>query len=767
MTVPFADILFGRGALFIRDLSRYYYPTKKIVREVIRAGEMPFWNPYYSAGQPMAANPEYEVFYPPQWLILLPDYDVGYRLHVLVHFWIAVLGAYALCRGRRFRVSTSALGATAFALGGFFISTVNLLPIMFCAAWIPAIMHFGHRFLAMRRARDLCIAALLLGVQMLAGEPTTLLQTWSLLGFLAVWRSLRHGWNLRRLVIGLLLVLAMGVAGALIGGAQMIPAADHAGDSVRARGFDFGLVQAWSMTPWRPLELLFPNLFGHIWLDGSLFWGSGLYQRTGSPFYFTIYPGLFITAFGVAALVLRRTGWLMAALLIAGSVVLALGVHTPLLRALYDAGIFSAVRYPEKFSLTALLVLLLMGTAALDRAIRGDQVIMRAAAVIVALSVIGAAVAVTLTLLPQYPQWFRVLWGVKTARLQEMLSVARLEWLVALGRGMVALVIMELWRRRGDDRWIGTVAVLALAADLSWTGRSSVPRVDPAFYTPPPLAAEIRSTTARHRLFHEIDWYGSSTIARKYFSSGSSVYWIVRNGVYPMTPAAWGIGTVLERDYDRTALLPTTDLVDSMWKVRDRGQERWREMFMTMSNARVSTQYEPFEEQVRSTGGDLRKAAPVKLAPSENAAPRYYFAESVAIARTPDEFVDRLVEERWSERMAYLDSPMPAPSPGRLADVRETFNTIEMDVVVDGPAEGLLVASVTPHKYWSATIDGRPAALRVVNIGYIGLPVPPGAHRVSLVYRNPLVITFALIAIVSAACFVVIAAWPRRRRYLR
>ena len=85
VTVPFVDVLFGAGRFYVRDLSRFYYPTKKILREIVRSGEFPYWNRYYAAGQPIAANPEYEVFYPPQWLILLPDYDVGYRLHILVH----------------------------------------------------------------------------------------------------------------------------------------------------------------------------------------------------------------------------------------------------------------------------------------------------------------------------------------------------------------------------------------------------------------------------------------------------------------------------------------------------------------------------------------------------------------------------------------------------------------------------------------------------------------------------------------------------------
>ncbi|HEX3578844.1 MAG TPA: hypothetical protein VHY33_09805, partial [Thermoanaerobaculia bacterium] len=84
-TVSFADVLFGVNQLYMRDLTRYYYPTKQVLREVVQHGEFPYWNRYFSAGQPIAANPEHEVFYPLSWLILLPSYDLGYRLHILIH----------------------------------------------------------------------------------------------------------------------------------------------------------------------------------------------------------------------------------------------------------------------------------------------------------------------------------------------------------------------------------------------------------------------------------------------------------------------------------------------------------------------------------------------------------------------------------------------------------------------------------------------------------------------------------------------------------
>src|SRR5204863_9595646 len=97
-TIWFADVLFGVNQLYMRDLTRYYYPTKQILRDIVSHSEFPYWNRYFSGGQPIAANPEHEVFYPLTWLILLPSYNLGYSLHVLIHIYIGLLGMYALLR---------------------------------------------------------------------------------------------------------------------------------------------------------------------------------------------------------------------------------------------------------------------------------------------------------------------------------------------------------------------------------------------------------------------------------------------------------------------------------------------------------------------------------------------------------------------------------------------------------------------------------------------------------------------------------------------
>ena len=226
----FADVLLGINQFYMRDLTRYYYPTKQILRAIVQHGEFPYWNRYFSAGQPIAANPEHEVFYPLTWLILLPSYDLGYRLHILVHIWIALAGMYALLRSMELRPPSAAFGAFAWGLGGLTMSYVNLLPILFCAAWLPLTCLYARRFLLRRNVHDFALASLFLGLQCLVAEPTTVMQTGLLLGFYALYRAWYSPRRIVKSISRVLWVGAISACGFLVGAAQIIPALYHVHD---------------------------------------------------------------------------------------------------------------------------------------------------------------------------------------------------------------------------------------------------------------------------------------------------------------------------------------------------------------------------------------------------------------------------------------------------------------------------------------------------------------------------------------------------------
>ena len=172
-------------------------------------------------------------------------------------------------------------------------------------------------------------------------------------------------------------IAALIVAG-LIAAVQLLPAADHFRDSVRARGFTFAVVSTWSMPPQKVVELFVPGFMGPVGDHARLYWGTAKYGWL-DPFYLSIYFGLIAIAFAISGMVLRLAGWWAAAAATFFSLLLASGKHTFVLRALYESGLFSSFRYPEKFLLIGVFALTLFSAMAFDRAVNGDRRVLRGA----------------------------------------------------------------------------------------------------------------------------------------------------------------------------------------------------------------------------------------------------------------------------------------------------------------------------------------------------------------------------------------------------
>ncbi|HVT43119.1 MAG TPA: YfhO family protein [Thermoanaerobaculia bacterium] len=761
-TILFGNVLFAGGQLYLRDLARYYYPTKRIVREVILGGSFPFWNPYYAAGQPMAANPEYEVFYPLQWLILIPDYNLGFRFHIVIHIYLGLAGMYALLRSMRLGIPAAFFGAFVFGLGGLFLSLVNLLPILFCVSWLPLILLFARRLFFHFRWRDLALGGIVTGLQILTAEPTTLIQTWLLVGCYGLYRAWYQKPFLRSLARNAFIAGALLASGLLVGAAQLIPALDLVGDSVRARPFELSLVTSWSMPYERPLELLFPHLFGHISRDRTmLYWGSVLYPNAGSPFIFNYYLGLLTVALVTGACFVRPRGGRLVLAIALGSYLLALGGNTPLFEWLHDAGIARSIRYPEKFILMGLFALIVLAAMMLDRLLAGDRELAAAAAgVVLGVAVLAGIIAV-FSFTPWYTDVFARLWGrASSPNLARLVEMSRIDWIVATLKAVVLLFLLIRVRFGRPGRIWLAAALIFMVADLFPSGRQLSETMPQEFADPPAAVRSLATPAEGYRIFHEADWYGKSEEARKYFSTGPYVYWIVRNGLFPMTTATWGFNTVLERDYDKTALLPTVDLVDAMWAVSRSGRSDWAEPFMAMSNVRYRARYRPFVEE-RKRVRSLREAEPVVFEEIEPA-PRYYLATEMVTIRDDDDFVDKLSAGKWNPRTAFVAGQGFDVGEGDVSVVSERPNRIEFDVVTG--SRGFLVLSITRHKFWRAMVDGQPATLRAVNIAYQGVELAPGAHRVVLEYRNPIVVVSAIISFCTFLILVVVSMIDRRSR---
>ncbi|MEK6373564.1 MAG: hypothetical protein AABO58_12800 [Acidobacteriota bacterium] len=713
VVVLYADILFSGRGLYLQDLISYHVPMKWIVRQIVAGGELPLWNRFYSAGQPLAANPAYEVFYPPQWLIWLPSFHFGFQLHILIHFVIAAWGMYLLLRALGARAMAATFGAAVFVVSGPVLSLATKLPLLFSLSWMPLALVCARKAILGRRRRDVAVATLVLAMQLIIGEPTVAMQTWLLIGGYALWRRVDVKKSLATVVI-------IGVAAALVAAVQLVPAIDFTRDSVRSEPFEFRVVSNWSMPPVRTVEMFLPALFRNLTNEAGAPAITTMYPFRTEAFIPEMYIGLFVALLAIAGLLAGSRGAGAVAAVVAGSVIVAAGEHTPLLKVLYELHLFRSIRYPEKFILTAAFALIVWAALLLDRMLAGDRRLIRAATIVAA---IWLALVVIVALSAG---------GTRTYFAWQLL------------RAVVVVTLLITVRRRP-----AAVVILALSvADLWLATRWLVPRMPRSYFDAPPLMQQLPPKPAR--VFPEAYWQAfdrdPNALAWIANRPDEIYWWMFRNGLSDHLPARFGYELVMEDDVDRTALKTTDALLEAMKSMRARRAVAAEQPFLKMAGTRVALRYRPPED------GASIDTLPVEPAPLDYQ--RYAFADRIERAASIPEMLGKLDLQRGMEIVAFADVEPFTPARGEIRDARESANAARLAVRAAGRA--FLTLSVTGHRYWSATLDGRPVPIIATNGVYQGVIVPAGDHVIEMRYRNPMVWVGAAITLLALGALLVV-----------
>jgi hypothetical protein len=742
-TILFGDLLFGSSTLYLRDITVYGYPGKHVLREIVLGGEFPYWSPYISAGQPLAANAVHHVFYPPTWLILLSDFTTGFNLLALIHVYLATFGMYALLRSMRIGRAAAAFGGLSFGIGGLIVSLLNLFALLYPTAWLPVTCLFTRRFLFTHRRADFVWASLSLAMQLVVAEPVTALQTGIILGLYAIHRGSRDQ-GVRGATRAVALVGAISLTALLLASVQIIPAIDHLRDSGRGAGIGYAEVTNWSTPPLRLAEPLFPAILGR-WMLGrhSIFPSANLFSGHGKPYFLSIYAGLAVAVFALAGLFARVRGALLFAILALISTTLALGAHMPLFRVLYGIGAMRFVRFPEKFVIMGLFAAVVFSAVVLERLLDGDLRVRRAV-----LTVSGAATLIALAgaaaaWLPAYEQGLRRMYRIgaderffSNEMVHSMVALSQKEWLLAALRGTSLFLLILVLMRVRRPVWLTLFSAFVLL-DLSPQVPEIAPRYPQSFFEVPPATAQrFPLNRADFRIFPLADWARAAGLAPSIGPLDDTRDWSFLNELPVQMPGAYGLRTVLDGDIDLSDLRAERDFAAAAQELmsKDDRPPDWIDILASMSNAWfVSVYRKPAE--IAATGQGVRQEA-VRFVEGRHY-PRYYFATELVTIRDRHEFVRALRSRRFSRQVAFVHQPAFVPAPGIVLTQAESANHARIAVEARGRA--FLVMSVTPHKYWHITIDGNEVPAVVTNIGYQGVVVPAGRHVVEMRYRNPLI----------------------------
>lgn len=224
-------ILFSSAWTIPWDLRDYHLPLAEFMAGCLRAGELPFWDPYTYCGVPFYANIQTQFAYPPAWLFLMLSNLFGGRgllefleWQIALHVFLSGLLTYWLLRQIGVGRGAALLGGTVFQLGGYFVSQAQHLGALCAGAWLPLSWLGVIRLATGFSRRWLGGLALALALSFTAGFPAVTIVVFVSSFALACLLVL-----LRRAPARLLLwfVVASVLAG-LLSGVQLLPALELA-----------------------------------------------------------------------------------------------------------------------------------------------------------------------------------------------------------------------------------------------------------------------------------------------------------------------------------------------------------------------------------------------------------------------------------------------------------------------------------------------------------------------------------------------------------
>ncbi len=301
----------------LRDVTFQIEPWLIFLRTELRAGRLPFWNPWQFGGTAFWANGQSAPLSPLNLLFVVLPLQIGFVLVPWLRIVTGGVGAYALARTLGVREDAALVAAVVYPLTGMCASFL-LFPMGGALSLVPWVFWAAEGVVL--GARRWPILSVVLTAQILAGHPETVLHTGLLL---ALYLALRLEWGSPTARQAIARLAMASVAAALASAVAWLPVALLVRESSRWHS-TAGVEPPLGVLLRQPFRLLLPQLFGHP-AEGT-WWGPFNYSATA------VYAGVFGLVLAVAGAWARRGDRRWRALFV---VLVAAGIaayHLPIVR---------------------------------------------------------------------------------------------------------------------------------------------------------------------------------------------------------------------------------------------------------------------------------------------------------------------------------------------------------------------------------------------------------------------------------------------------
>jgi hypothetical protein len=746
--LAFPGIWMGTETFFRSDYGVMAYPAAHYLRESLRAGDLPLWNPLSNCGAPFLAQWGTMCLYPGSLFFVALPMPWALGVFCLLHLWLGGLGARALAERWTGNRLAAAVAGTAFALNGASLACITWPNYCVALGWLPWIVLLTEQ--AWREGgRKLVLAALAGTMQMLTGVPELVVMTWGLLGVMLLAEAWPAGGiaNFQFSIGNLKLPLrftAIILLIAALSAAQLLPFFDLLAHSQRDASYHDA---RWPMPPWGWANFLVP-LFRYFQTP------QGFWVQEGQQFLSSYYLGLAPLALALLAMwkARERRVWLLAGVTLF-ALVMALGDASYLYTALKNVLPGSLIaRFPVKFVLLAAFTVPLLaafGVAWLTRNAECrmsnaecadgppggsrreeapppespivnrqspiNQSLLTSAATNESATAPLLRIAFALAALTALIIWLGQQHPLQYDRWPETRAnaLARLAWLAA-ALGAIA-VVAGLGARAARERLLAAGALLVLlAADPLMHQPNQTPRIASRAFNP---EESLFGGSNRRNLSH----------GRMMISPEDEERLLYGRHIPPPVGASEGARTLdeiwtldfvgkLDATWSHLNLLTHTPKVNGSSNLRLREQDELQRFLYPPAGTKAP---EPSGLSELLTRRPLRAGLPVRFLP-------------------PAETLQHLASPSFDPREGvFLSHAAEGSVPTNAANTRvflHDYNAHEILAEVETDAPTLVTVAQSFYHPWRAFVDGQPVKLWRANYAFQALAVPAGKHTVHLVY---------------------------------
>jgi hypothetical protein len=176
--ISFYPVFFSNRVTMWLDMTFYFLPFRDLTSHLIRAGIMPFWNPYIYGGNPLMANMQSAVFYPLNIFFHLFSFHTGLMFYIFLTYFIMACFMYKFLEICGISQEGAFAGASIFAFGFYAVIKAPEMAELSTLAWMPAALYFTARYAVEKKIHNMALIVFALSLSLLGGHPQFFIYCW-------------------------------------------------------------------------------------------------------------------------------------------------------------------------------------------------------------------------------------------------------------------------------------------------------------------------------------------------------------------------------------------------------------------------------------------------------------------------------------------------------------------------------------------------------------------------------------------------------------